>query len=38
MGQRGKKGALQVLDNCLFPEIKEWFPENDGIFMQDGPP
>jgi hypothetical protein len=25
--------CIQVLDKFLFPKMKEWFPENDGIFM-----
>jgi hypothetical protein len=30
----GKEQYMQVLDNCLFPKMKESFPEHDGIFMQ----
>jgi hypothetical protein len=37
-GMMQKEQYIQLLNNCLFPKMKEWFPENDGIFMQDGAP
>jgi hypothetical protein len=33
-----KEQYIQVLDKCLFSKMKEFFPENNGIFMQDGAP
>jgi hypothetical protein len=30
-GKMLKEQYTQVLDNCLFPKMKEWFPENDDI-------
>lgn len=29
---------LQVLQTRMLPHFREWFPENDGVFMQDGAP
>jgi hypothetical protein len=37
-GTMRKEQYIHVLDNCLFPKMKGWFPENHGIFMQDGAP
>jgi hypothetical protein len=37
-GTMRKEQYIQILENCIFPNMKEWFPENDDIFTQDGAP
>ena len=29
---------IEVLQDRLLPQLNEWFPEGDAIFMQDGAP
>lgn len=37
-GSMNSASYLQVLQTRMIPQLNEWFPQNEGIFQQDGAP
>ena len=37
-GSMNAVSYLQVMQTRMMPQLREWFPDNDGVFMQDSAP
>lgn len=37
-GMMNSEKYVEVLRNRVLPQLEEWFPNGDGIYMQDGAP